>query len=236
MTGNLNIEQHTLADNVSIILEQDFYIKLPPELEEEVDAIWHKQKAIYNLYDSHIFSLTSFTEQRIVGRFVPYRYYIASRQRPDLQEQLQIFPLGISGFSTCRDCVLVGLRDMKLSSYGGFLEFVPSGSIEPRAYMQGEVDFIAQAMWELAEEAKISENKVTKVNLMGLFFSPQDGVYDIGLHLELDLLENELQSDASDEYPVLKWYTFEEFEQKLAMPDTKLVPLSKFLWLTKIPS
>ncbi|MBS0634962.1 MAG: hypothetical protein JSR37_05835 [Verrucomicrobia bacterium] len=229
MTGN-NVERHALAENVQIVLEQDFHLKLSPDLEEEIDSIWQKQKAIYNLYDSHLFSLTSFTYQKIVGRFVPYRYYIASRQRADLQELLQIYPVGISGVSTCRDCVLVGLRDMKMSSYGGFLEFVPSGSIEPRAYMQGEVDFIAQAMWELAEEAKIGENKVTEAKVLGLFYSPQDRVYDIGLHLELNLLENELQSDATAEYPVLKWYTFTELEKKLSEPNVKIVPLSRFIW------
>lgn len=229
-SGSSEISRSPLSNQVSIILQENPELDLPLKLEEEVETIWQSEKAKRPLYDSFLFSLTSYDEHRLVGRFVKYRYFIASRQSPKLQEILQIYPLGVSGLCLCHGCVLVGIRDSKLSSYGGYFECVPSGGIEARAYMHGEVDFVAQAMWELQEEARISEKKVREVHPLGLYYSPKDGVYDIGLQIRLDLLEQEMETDGTEEYPLLKWYSYKEFEKKLHDPDANMVPLSRALW------
>jgi len=224
------ISRTALAQNVRIILEGPPELILPLALEEEVEVIWQQEKAKYNLYEGFVFSVSSYDETRIVGRFVHYRHYIASRQSPELQEIMQIYPLGISGLCICDKNVLVGIRDTKLATYGGYYECVPSGSIEARAYMHGEVDFVAQAMWELAEEAKIGEKKVQEVHTLGLYFSPQDGTYDLGLLLRVNLLETEMQDSDSPEYPLLQWHTFADFKKKLSSPEVKIVPMSRVLW------
>lgn len=222
---------HTvLSDHVRIILLDSLNVELPADLEVLVDEIWQTEKAKRDLYDSFLFSVHSFNETRIIGHYVNYRYYIATRKLPELQELMQIYPLGISGICLSNNCVLTGIRDQKVANYGGYLECVPSGSIEPRAFMHGEVDFVAQCMWELAEEARISEKKVTKVKQLGLFFSPEDGIYDMGLQISLDLVEQEMQHEPTSEYPLLNWYTYEEFDRILAKPDVKVIPLTRALW------
>jgi len=232
MTGQKQITHYPLAPKIQIILTTEPELELPVSLEDEIELIWLKEKAKHNLYNSLLFSLSAFDEHRLIGRFIEYRYYIASRHSRKLQEQLQIFPLGISALTLSNDHLLVGTRDMKLPSFGGFTECVPSGGIEARAYMQGEVDFIAQAMWELQEEARISEKQVNEVHQVGLFYSPHEGVYDIGLVIRLNGDEFDREPDGTNEYPLLKWYSFEEWEEKLESSAGKIVPLSKMLWST----
>ncbi len=232
-TGNNHSISFTpLSDKVRILFEEVPELELPLHLEEEVEAVWQREKAKHNLYDSFLFSLDSYNETRLIGHFVKYRYYIASRHLPEIQEYMNIHPLGVSGLCICKNKVLVGIRDSKLSRFGGFYECVPSGSVEARAYMHGEVDFVAQAMWELSEEAHISEKQVREVHHLGLYFCPKEGVYDIGLLIRLDLLDHEMLGDGTAEYPLLKWCDFKEFEQKLRSPEVKMVPLSKALWQT----
>ncbi len=233
MTSSSNeIIHFPFSQKLQIILAEPELADSSLALEGQIEEIWQKAKQKKNLIDSLIFSLSSHSEGKIVGRFVSYRHYIASRYDPEIQKVLQIYPVGVSGLAICNYNILVGIRDASLAHYGGFFECVPSGSIEARAYMQGEVDFIAQAMWELAEEAKISEKKVEEVRPLGLFYSPKDQIYDIGLLIRVNLLEQEMLDSDSLEYPLLQWHTFEEFEEKLAAQNEKFVPLSKMLWHT----
>lgn len=228
-TGS-EIEHNRLSKQFHIILDEHPQLEVPVKLEEEVEAIWTKEKQKRNLYDSFLFSVTSSNEERIVGRFVKYRYFIASRVKKELQEALRIYPLGVSAVCIAQSKVLVGIRDTKLSSYGGYLECVPSGSIEARAYMHAEVDYVAQAMWELQEEARLSEKSVREVHPLGLYYSQVDELYDIGLLIRLDLTEQEMVPDGTQEYPLLTWYTRKEFEHKLHEPELKVVPLTRALW------
>lgn len=230
MTGQKNIVHYPLASKIQIILSMEPELELPVSLEEEIELIWLKEKSKRNLYNAQLFSLMAYDEHRLIGRFVEYRYWIACRQNSKIQEQLQIFPLGVSGLCLSNDHLLVGTRDLKLASYGGYLECVPAGGIEARAYMQGEVDFIAQAMWELQEEARISEKQVNEIHHLGLFFNPSDGIYDIGLVIRLKGDLHELEPDGTHEYPLLKWYSFDEWETKIEQPDARIVPLSKTMW------
>ena len=98
--------------------------------------------------------------------------------------------------------------------------------------MQGEVDFLAQLMWELQEEARYPEKKVHQVHPLGLFHCPQTGVYDIAMHLELALEEHEMYPDGTSEYPLLEWLPCEVWEKMLLAEDEKIVPMSRALWKT----
>ncbi len=231
-TGSNEIEHTSVSKQLRIVLEEHPDLEIPVKLEEEVESIWQHEKQNRTLYDSFLFSVRAVDTDRIVGRFVKYRYFIASRKSKELQEALQIYPLGVSCVCICRSQVLVGVRDVKLSTYGGYLECVPSGSVEARSYMHGEVDYVAQAMWELQEEARIGEKMVREVHPLGLYYSPQDELYDLGLFIRLDLTEQEMVPEGTKEYPLLNWYSRKEFEKKLHDPSAKVVPTSKALWHT----
>ena len=161
---------------------------------------------------------------------IPYRYFVASRLNPELQSILNIHPLGVSGVCVCNDHVLVGTRDMGLSSYPGYLELVPSGSIETRACLYSEIDFLTQVVWELEEEARIYEDKVTQLHPLGLFYSKDIEVYDLGVMIKLSLDNFEQNNfETTKEYPLLNWIKVSEWQKMASDPSKKIVPLSRVL-------
>jgi hypothetical protein len=234
-TGNSSYQEEIqffpLSSKVRISIPQMVPILLPSSIEDEVDCIWNEEQKKKRLFNQPMLSLLSFDEERILGRFVDYRYFIACQKNPLLKKYIDVFPLCVSGVCTALDHVLVGTRDVQLASYGGYMECVPSGSIEMRAYSHGEVDFFMQLIWELEEEAHIGGKRVKELHPLGLYYSPSTGVYDIGVRIVLDLQEYELVSEGSQEYPLLEWLSYEEWDRLVKSEAKKIVPLSKLLWL-----
>ncbi len=225
-----DIEFSPLSEQVHIIVGPAPEGRLSFELEEEVETIWQQERTKFGLFDTLLFSVSSFTEQKIVGHFVHYRYYIASQKSKALQEALQIYPLKTSALCICRNHLLVGLRDTTLMDYPGFMECVPTGYIEARSFMHQEVDFVGNIMWKLQQEARLTEKSLREVHTLGLYYQPEIATYDIGLTLKVDLLEQEMEIEGTKEYPLLSWYSFKEFEEILRQPSSKIVPLSCALW------
>lgn len=219
-----------LYPKVSIHLQEEPELELPLELEEEIEYLWQQEKARNSLYNERILCLDSYNEKHLFCRFVEQRYLTASRQNRHIHEKLKLYPLGVGGVAMCDNFVLVGRRDSKMRDLPGHLELVPIGSIETRAYQHGEVDFIAQTLWLLHEQAHIFESSVRALHPLGLFFSSESGSYHIGVSVNLDPQELEHELEGSSEYPLLKWYTIPEWENELRSLDADVTPLSKALW------
>lgn len=220
-----------LSDRVRVHVSFHPELAIPAELEAEVERLWEHAKSERELYNGSIFAFESYDNERIFGHFTEYRYFIATTESPELRDKLKIYPLGVSGATICNEHVLVGTRDLKLALYPGYLELVPSGSIEKRAYQHGEVDFFMQLMWELEEEAHLSEKNVQSMQPLGLFYSEDVGVYDLGLRITCNLKEYEMaEFESSMEYPLLRWMPIEEWEKEMKSPNAKIVPLSKAIW------
>lgn len=219
------------SPKVSVHVSFDPVLQVPTHIEEEVERLWEKAKSEKEVYNGPLFCMRSYDESRIFGYFVEYRYYMATRYNPALRDILRVYPLGVSGVTMCNDCVLVGMRNATLARHGGCQELVPSGGIETRVVQHSEADFIRQLMWELEEEAHVGEKRVKEIHPLGLFYSVDDGVYDLGIKLELDLQEYEMvELEMSVEYPILQWMEVQEWEKELARPDARVVPLSRMLW------
>ena len=228
---NQEVVYFPVSKNVRMHVSFQPELQVPAHIEEEVDRLWDRAQLEKEVYNNTLFCLASRDEDRIIGKFVEYRYYMAMHYNPELQQILDIYPLGVSGIAFCDDKVLVGVRDAKLALYPGFLELVPSGSIEPRAYMHNEVDFIMQLMWELEEEARLSEKKVQEVHPLGLFYSRDVGLYDLGLVIRLKLEDFEKSDlESTEEYPLLRWMKISDWQNVLADPKSQVVPLSRALW------
>jgi hypothetical protein len=218
-----------LAESVRVVVQENREIQLTYEEALEIEALWNREKVKRSLVDTFIFSVTSFDSNRIYGSFVQYRYFLAGKLLPELHKRFRITPLAIGGLSICNGGVLLGVRDVKLENYGGFIECVPSGIIEARAFMQQEVDYMAQGMWKLQEQTGISEKKVKEVRSLGLFFNQKEHLYTIGLKIGLDLFEQEMELEGSKEYPLLDWYTYKECKDMLDDPENKVTPLTRTL-------
>lgn len=226
-----------VSPRVRVHLSFQPLLEIPEHIEEEVDRLWDNAKSEKEIVNSPLFCLTSHDEERIFGRFSEYRYLVAMQQNPELRELLDLYPLGVSAITICDGSVLVGTRDAKLALYPGYLELVPSGSIETRACQHGEVDFFMQLMWELEEEAHIAEKYVKEIHPLGLFYSKDVGVYDLGMIITCSLKDYQMaEFESSKEYPLLRWLSFEEWQKQLDSPDAKIVPLSKALWQAYISS
>ncbi len=226
------ILSYQISSRVRIHLMQEPRLVLPQQLENEVERIWQEEKVKKNLFNSLLFNLVSFNEDKIFGHFVEYRHFIASRKSRAVQEAIPIFPLCVSGLCVSDSHILIGKRDTQLATYGGCFECVPSGGIGARAFSHGEVDFFMQLIWELEEEAHIGQKSVQEIHPIGLFYSPQDLTYDIGMLIRLDLKEHERHADGSVEYPLLQWLSFSDWELLLADKKNHVVPLSRSLWHT----
>jgi hypothetical protein len=226
------IEYYPLSPRVRVCIPQTAPLLLPSSIEDEVEAIWNEQQNKKMLFNQPILSLLSFTPEKIMGRFVEYRYLVACQENPTLRKYIDISPLAVSGVCIASGYVLIGTRDMQLASFGGYMECVPSGGIETRAYSHGEIDFFMQLLWELEEEAHIGAKRVKELHPLGLYYSKDSGVYDIGMLVVLDLQEQELSSDeGSLEYPLLEWISFDQWNETIKDLSKKIVPLSKTLFL-----
>jgi hypothetical protein len=231
METGTNVTYIPISPKLSVHLTFDPILAVPSHIEDEVDRLWEKAQSEKEVYNGQLFCLRSYDDTRIFGQFLEYRYYMATYYNPSFREILKIYPLGVSGVTLCRGCVLVGRRSSTLAQYGDCLELVPSGSIDTRAVQHGEVDFMRQLMWELEEEAHIGEKLVKEIHPLGLFYSSDVGVYDIGLKVVIELEEYEMvELEITAEYPMLQWMEIEEWERELAKEDSQIVPLSRMLW------
>lgn len=140
----------------------------------------------------------------IFGHFIEYKQFIAQRRRPDLQ--LDIKPVGVSGITVlvCRDgeYVFFARRTAKTTEYPGFLELVPSGSIDQEFITaDGLVDYRAKLLSEFTEETGLSRDCVRSVSGFALVLDTDHHVYDICCEIVLALSKETFgHAFRSDEY------------------------------------
>lgn len=155
-------------------------------IEQLVSEIWEQEKAKRpHLFDGEIFTIESISPQRATGRFVPYRYFIAQLNRPDLFAELHLQVLAVSGALFSPEGIVFGLRDKTLTQQGGFWELVPSGGIDRHSLMaSGHLDVIKQLMVELEEEVGLASQDITSTEISCLIHDTERHVLDIGVKIE----------------------------------------------------
>ncbi len=155
-------------------------------IEQLVNEIWEQEKAKRpHLFDGEIFTVESISPQRASGRFVPYRYFIAQLNRPDLFSELHLQVLAVSGALFSPEGIVFGLRDKTLTQQGGFWELVPSGGIDRHSLMEsGRLDVIKQLMVELEEEVGLASQDITSTEISCLIHDTERHVLDIGVKIE----------------------------------------------------
>ena len=134
--------------------------------EREIDLVWEAERARRGdaLHDGLIFSVSSISPHRIFGHFVPYRWLVAQRRRPDLAIQLGIRPLAVSGLLRCRDGVIFGARNRDSEQDPGCWELVPSGGVGPATNRpNGTLAPERQVIEELAEEVGLGPAQVAGI-------------------------------------------------------------------------
>lgn len=197
-----------LSRGLQVKLDESLAQKLDPTLEQQIEEVWRSEvkRRGGNLMNGKLLAYVRQDGNTIVGRFVEYKHYMAQRVRPELKARLRATPLAVSGLIRTEDAVLVARRSSKVTSYAGFYELVPSGSLE-------QVDFVGQLLAELKEEVGIDSSEVLECTPLALIFDEGDLVYDIAVDVKLKTSVKQLVSRLK-ETP--------EYERPLVLPREQL--------------
>lgn len=141
----------------------------------------------------------------VLGHFIEYKYFCASKTLPQLQTL--VCPVAVSGITLLCDgagpSALFARRSRNVTSYPGYWELVPSGTIDRKfALNDGHVDFRSQLRLELNEEANVPSVSIKNVKPFALVFDHVDRVYDVCCLIELNMSRKALMEGLadSDEY------------------------------------
>lgn len=208
-----------------------------PELEARIDELWSAALAESGgrLFNG---TILSFEELRndpplpaIFGRFTEFKRFIAQRADPALG--LAVRPVGVSGLAIVeeggRSFALLAERSPTVSHYPGFLELVPSGSVDDAfVASEGRIDFVRLILQELKEETCWSGDLRCPPRTLGAVFDPFGGTYDVCCRLDLAAERAELLSAMreSDEYTDARFVPLDELSEWITLHAARCLPAS----------
>lgn len=164
-------------------------VRLPRVHEDLVDDIWEKENRRRGgrLYDAPLLILTSHDRRRVRGHFIPYKDYLALRQRPELSTKTAC-PLGVSGLIESEGRLFFARRADHVTAYAGKLELIPSGGIDDNFLdPHGRIDFRKQLLRELKEETGITEEQASGLRPFALVLDKREMVWDLCVDIRLDM-------------------------------------------------
>jgi 8-oxo-dGTP pyrophosphatase MutT (NUDIX family) len=209
------------------------HASLDAELERRVADIWRQEQAhrATPLFDGELFSVMSIEGARILGRFVPYRWFVAQRADPTLSAALGVRPLAVSGLLRCRGGIVFGRRSEGSTQDAGRWELVPSGGLDRSGGRpDGTIAFGAKILDELWEETGCPPSSVISTETFVLVEDPASGVFDIGVDIALDLDAEAVlaahRDRASDEYDELRIVPVAEIGWFVAQASAGIVEVS----------
>lgn len=182
----------------------DLHHAVNPDLEQRIAAhgpvieqVWDSARAIGDviLFNGTLLTYTGHSTDnartRITGHFAEYKHYIAQRTNPDLG--LDIRPIGVSGMivgaSQGEPFTVFARRAPNISTYGGFLELVPSGAIDlSDARPDSTVDYAHRLKKEFEEEVgPLYENAQCAISGFAFLYDTRGGVYDVCCRIQTSL-------------------------------------------------
>ena len=128
------------------------------ETEARVNELWQAALSTSNsrLFNGLVFSADTVKPDCISGSFVEYRYLIAQRMDPRLKQVLNINPVSVMGFLSCKDGVLFGKRPEWVATRPNEWGFLPSSYIKPDVFSHdGCLDYVKSFLVELKNELNI---------------------------------------------------------------------------------
>ena len=201
------------------------------DVQQRIDALWRAElEAHPSRFDGRLLVLVDRDGERLSGRFVPYRYFLAQQRDPELARRLSLVPIGVSGLLLCADVVAFARRAADVTQYPGYLELMPSGGINDGHLKEdGSVDYRRQLMEELVEEAGVDPRSVRRIDPLAIVRNYDDGDLDVGAVIELEpaargAVEERLARPG--EYRELRWTPRQELGAFVREQAQSLVPTS----------
>lgn len=181
--------------------------ELPAECANAVDLIWQKQMELSGgkLFNGKLLSFVALDNERMLGKFVDYKYYLAQLIEPRLYPFLQIEHIAVSGITVADEMVLVGRRSEHVTAHPSHFELVPSGGIDPTHASEGKIDAEGQLLAELQEEAGISRNSVMAISPLALIRDRQKGGFELCMEIRVSPSAMAHVPPSTPEYDLLSW-------------------------------
>lgn len=230
----MNIESIPLTSDYSfLVIPEDPLLRLTKGELELIEKIWseEEQREKRILFNGKLYSAIYVGPSRTVGRFVPYKFYIASLRAPELRERLAIYPVCITGRTFLNGSVLIGKRSMHVTQYPGCYELVPSGGIDDEAVQQGKINVFLQFQIELKEEACIVPEQIKHISLQSLEFDAGSSTYEVCADIHVNAPQMETPMYKSHEHEELQWIPINELSVFLNQHDADFVPFARKLLL-----
>lgn len=217
-----------LDDHFKVVVQQGKKV-YSTQIVAAVDRIW--EKALENhpyLFNGKIFSYESFSQQTLYGQFIDYKYFYASFIDSEVRAELQLVPVGVTGITKCEEKTLIGKRSENVTLFRGQYEFVPAGSLDPLALVDGEVNLSMQYREELEEEAGIPGDYIDAITPFLLVCDKGDGLMEIFAHIELSDGALQLSGSESSEYSELLWLDDESLRDHFEKHRSQYVGVSGY--------
>ena len=158
-----------LSPTFQIVQEERRVFEL--EVEMRVEELWQAALSTMSsrLFNGPIFCATDYNEREIRGYFSEYRYLMAQIMDPRLKTVLNMKPVSLLGFLTCRDGVLFGRRQSWVATRPGQWGFLPSGLLRPDLFAnQGKVDYVKAFLIHLKEELNMEAHFLSDLSVHSL--------------------------------------------------------------------
>lgn len=230
----MNVSDHFYAKKISpffalIVDESSSEFDLSDKDEAEIDRIWQQQLELSGgkLFNGKMLNFMSYFQERMVGQFIDYKYYLAQLIEPKLASILHIQPIAISGITMAGDNILCGRRSVNVTQYPGFYELAPSGGMDPVHAEQDVFNLGKQLMSELVEETGIIEKNVISIVPIAWVFDQQKESFEICMAIQIRPETMMEAFSSSLEYETLHWISKKGLKNQLHK--NSWVPLSVYM-------
>lgn len=210
------IIEYPLKQDCEFVIQQSFVYE---QYEKQIAAVWNQRKKQET--NENIISVVSYTPEKIVCQLLEYRVWYAAYHDVELQKQIHVYPLCVSGKSVWKNSVLLGRRSQHVTMYPGFLECVPSGTVDWRSVHDNSIDVHHAIMLELEQEARISRTQVQSICTHSIYYSYVDQIWD--LYIEITL------KDDANVANIIPTYEYDQFFWGVPDMYMRIVPVSKKL-------
>ncbi|MFV0341259.1 MAG: hypothetical protein ACK5MA_11655 [Parachlamydiaceae bacterium] len=221
-----HFEAIPLSPRFSISLEKSpSFEHLSASKKRLIDAIWDQEQKRKSgrLFNGMILSAKEYTEKKLTGFFVPYKYFLAQVCDPSLKPDLNILPVSLSAVTVTEDSMILAKRASWVTQYPDAYELAPSGGVTQQHLDDEAIDIKGQLLEELNEEVGIDRQLVKKLK----FFSMVRDYHADAVELvaEIQVKPFSIQS-STGEYAQIMTLPISEIPAFVATYKAEFVPLS----------